>query len=86
MINFFTKIKQFFLFIKNHLRLSLVILLILIGIFMSGNLWAAAIEANSFNKFQPPGAPKANLIDALFVELRIDANCGSYQPPVLKHR
>jgi hypothetical protein len=53
---------------------------------MSGNLWAAAIEANSFNKFQPPGAPKANLIDALFVELRIDANCGNYQPPILKHR
>jgi len=53
---------------------------------MSGNLWAAAIEANSFNKFQPPGAPKANLIDALFVELRIDANCGNYQLPILKHR
>jgi hypothetical protein len=86
MTKIFTSIKQTFLFIKNHFRLSLVILLVIISIFMSGNLWAAAIEANSFNKFQPPGAPKANLIDALFVELRIDANCGNYQLPILKHR
>lgn len=46
----------------------------MVFVFFGLGLFLAWQEAECFNKFQPPSAPKATVWDALFCELRVGGN------------
>lgn len=52
--------------------LGCFLLIILLSIASCAVCCGPYMEARSFNKFQPEGAPKATMWDAMFIELRVD--------------